>query len=145
MVRQNGRELWLVKILFSIPLAGTQPDIAFKDLQEIFRPLFIQQFCFRLPIEPADIKWTVAIPHDILFKQTALAQLVPDQLGLEPGGILHHARSNPFHFLVADFGVKVFLQPFEQGIIYPHLPARRPGWFSRRETKRATVRGAAAI
>src|SRR2546427_6090054 len=75
----------------------------------VLSPLLVQQLRFRLPVEPAHVKGTVAVADNVLWPEATLEEVIADSLGLEACGTLHHTWSDVAHLFVADCRVKVLL------------------------------------
>src|SRR5438132_1365424 len=114
MVCEQSCELGLVEVFLAVALACTQPQILRINLRIILSPLFVQQLCFWLPVEPAHVKWAVAVADNVFWLEATLAEVIADRFGMEACGALHHARSDAAHLFVTNCRVKVLLHALHQ-------------------------------
>ncbi len=81
---------------------------------EIFGTFLINQFRFRLPVQPSRVKWTIRMTHDPIGQEAPLLQIFAGRHRAESGAVMHRHRSNITHGVVAHRKVKIGFHPFHE-------------------------------
>ena len=113
MVCEQGCELGLVEVFLAVALACTQPRIPWIYMRIVLSPILVQQICFWLPIEPAHVKGTVAVPDNVLWPEATLAEWSRTASAWKCA-VLCIAPGDVAHLFVTECRVKILLHALHQ-------------------------------